>query len=379
MGRTFLIPMILVGFAAGMLFLYSCNGNGSPAHPCIPSGDQQDINAALLQSGDEAVLCSGAVFELTAPVVFTAAGQKVYTEGFPTDDHRAVLRIVSVSNTTAVFMWDRSDVVLSNVIVDGNRPNLGPLEGQALIGAGGISSGQIIRAVKAFDTRSWSTIQIIEGIPSEPCTDALVENNEIGPAGQPDGSWADGISFACSNSVVRNNMIVDATDGAIVIFGAPGSLVENNVIRAQTRTLLGGIHLVGSVYEADFTGTLVQGNIIDAAGAVIRIGVPMGAHTWQCLPDLEETLSGAVVTGNTLQGDFMQYGYAVDGVRDWTVIDNEDLAIHSGTPTIGCGGIVASPPAGFQYRSDRADGIFQEEFTEANLGLALWAIVEPQP
>jgi uncharacterized repeat protein (TIGR02543 family) len=179
---------------------------------CIPSGDQQDINAKLSQTGDVAVLCSGAVFELTAPVVFSADGQQVYTEGCPTVDRRAVLRVASALEPSAVLMRDRSDAVLSNVIVDGNRPNLGPRSGQALIYAGGWASGQVIREVKAFDTRSWSTIQIIQG-GSIPCTGALIENNEIGPAGQPDGSWADGISFGCTNSVVRNNTITDATDG----------------------------------------------------------------------------------------------------------------------------------------------------------------------
>lgn len=37
-----------------------------------------------------------------------------------------------------------------------------------------------------------------------------------------------------------SNTITDATDGAIVIFGAPGTLVKNNTIIADTRVLLGG-------------------------------------------------------------------------------------------------------------------------------------------
>jgi len=67
------------------------------------------------------------------------------------------------------------------------------------------------------------------------------------------------------------------------------------------------------------------------------------------------------------------------------VIESEEAkhtgqqATHSGTPTKDCRDIVASPPAGFQYHSDRADGVFQEEFTEADLDLALWAIEEPRP
>ena len=75
----------------------------------------------------------------------------------------------------------------------------------------------------------------------------------------------------------------------------------------------------------------------------------------------------------------MQYGFAVDGVRDWTVIGNVDLATHSGTPTIACNGQMATPPAGFQFHSARADGVFQPDFTEAVVELALWAIESPQP
>lgn len=354
-----------------------------PASTCIASGDQRDINAHLVRAGDVAVLCPGAVFELTASVVFTADGQQLHTAGFPTDDRRAVLRVVSPSVTTAVRMLDRSDAVLSHVTVDGNRPNLGPLKGDALILAGGSASGQVIREVEVFDTRSWSTIHLFEGGPPR-CSGALVENNQIGPAGQPDGNWADGISLACTNSVVRNNTIVDATDGAIVIFGAPGSLVEGNHIRAESRTLLGGINMVDfHPYEGDYTGTQVRGNVIDAAGAVIRIGLGMGLRVWVCLDQAQDpadpTLFGAVVTGNSLRGENMQYGFIADGVRDWTVTGNIDLAVHSGTPTRGCRGLVASPPAAFLYHTSRATGVFQSEFKEADLELALWAIEEPQP
>ena len=131
--------------------------------------------------------------------------------------------------------------------------------------------------------------------------------------------------------------------------------------------------------NGDYTDTVVTGNVIDAAGAVIRIGLGMGWRVWTCIdPNEDVTLFGATVTGNILQGEHMQYGFAVDGVRDWTVTENLDFATHSGTPTVDCRGIVASPPAGFQIHSDRAAGTFQEEFTEANLDLALWAIEQPR-
>lgn len=53
---------------------------------------------------------------------------------------------------------------------------------------------------------------------------------------------ADGISLACRNSVVSGNTITDATDGGIVIFQAPGSMIKDNTIIADQRQLLGGIN-----------------------------------------------------------------------------------------------------------------------------------------
>jgi hypothetical protein len=197
--------------------------------PCLAGGDQNTINDRLKFSGSEAVLCQGAVFELTDPVIINSARQKIYTKGYPEDDLRAVLRIVSADVTTAILMRDSDDVVVSHIVIDGNRPKLGYKEGEALVYAGGYSKGQVFRAVKITEPRSWSAAHLIE-----PCTEALVEDSEIGPAGMSDYTWADGISLACTNSIIRNNLIVDATDGAIVIFAATGSLIENNIIRAET-------------------------------------------------------------------------------------------------------------------------------------------------
>ena len=352
--------------------------------PCLEAGDQNTINERLRSPDAVAVLCPGAVFELTASVRFTADRQAVYTENLPTDDTRAVLRIVAPNLAAAVIMRDFNGAVLSNVIVDGNRGKLGPMGGDALIYAGGFSFGQVIRGNKIMDTRSWSSLQLIEGgSESQACKNALVENNEIGPAGTSSTmQWADGISFTCTNSTVRNNMITDATDGGIVVFGAPGSVIEGNTVRAMTRTMLGGINMVDNVaYSGKYTGTIVRNNIIDASGAVIRIGLGMGNRVWGCLPadSQEPPLSGATVTGNTLRGDKMQYGFAVDGVTDWTVTGNIDEAKHSGNPSVDCGGRLASPPAGFQYDPARSQGVFQPEFAAGHLDLALWAIVAPRP
>src|SRR6185436_14760515 len=106
---------------------------------------------------------------------------------------------------------------------------------------------------------------------------ATITGNTLGPAGTPDGNWADGISLACGNSLVANNVIQDATDGAIVIFGAPGSTVQNNTIVAVNRQLLGGINLVDyAPVNGNYAGTRVLNNVIRGEGAFIKVGIAMG-------------------------------------------------------------------------------------------------------
>ncbi len=340
---------------------------------CVPSGTQEDINARLRQPGDVALLCAGAVFDLTSPVVFSADGQQIHTEGFPTDDRRARLRLASPLTVMAVYMLNRSNIVLSNVIVDGNQPNLGPAAGRGLIEAGGFGSGEVIRDVKALESRSWTTIQLfnpVEGGISQ-CTNPVVENNEIRSA------FGGGIAVGCAGSLVRNNAIIDIGAVGIMIFGAPGSLVEGNVLRAETRGMFSGINMVD--FGFDYNGTRVHANVIDAAGGTIRLAMGMGHRIWHCVDPndpTDYTFFGATITDNVLRGAHMQYGFAVDGVQDWTVTGNQDFATHSGTPTAICNGLVPSSPAGFQIHRARSQGTFQSEFVDAILEGAVWAINE---
>ncbi|MFQ5596294.1 MAG: hypothetical protein ACE5HA_19295, partial [Anaerolineae bacterium] len=73
-----------------------------PAESCIPSGDHSSIQNALTDVGSMAVLCPNAVFELGDTVYFTADDQQIYTQGLPTDDSRALLRVVGDGVATAV-------------------------------------------------------------------------------------------------------------------------------------------------------------------------------------------------------------------------------------------------------------------------------------
>jgi len=342
---------------------------------CLGSGTEATINAALVGAGAEAVLCPGAVFELHGPVVFRAPDQRLYTRGLPTDGTRAVLRIAHRDLTMAIDGNHQPGLVVENIQVDGDRPHLGFLSGPALLRMGWGGSNQTVQNIVAKNTRSWSTIHFGEGavtgsVPQ--CQGGRIVGNQVGPAGSPDGTWADGISLACGNSLVRNNSVRDATDGAIVVFGAPGSLIEENTIIADTQQLLGGINMVdfGPV-NGNYAGTRVRANVIDARNRFIKVAIGMGPQVWTCTTG---TNVGGSVTNNTLRGLHMGYGYAVAGVRNWTVSGNVDVSRHVGRVGAGCAG-TPSQPAGFQVQSALQSSL-QSGFSPARLTYAL-GVVEP--
>ncbi len=343
-----------------------------PVEPCIPSGDHTDIQSALLGVGDMAVLCPNAVFELAETVFLTADDQEIHTEGLPTDDTRAVLRVAHKDIATAVHADAHSGATLRHVIIDGARPELGAGSG-ALIEWGGAASDQLVEWVRAGEPRGWSILYLGEGHDHR-CTDATARHNELGPGGSSEFGLADGISLACRNSVVEDNLIYDVTDGGIVIFQAPGSLVARNTIRADERIMFYGISMEDyGPFDGDFTGTRVVDNIIDARGALIRRGIAMGPQLG-CIPDDESFLTslGATVTGNMLEGEHMGYGFIIGGVRDWTATGNVDNSTHR-VPAreLSCFDDDVDAPAGFQIKAASAAGTFQPEFQDAVLGFTV--------
>lgn len=103
------------------------------------------------------------------------------------------------------------------------------MPGGGNIEMGGQNSDQVVEYVRSYDPKGWSCLHIHEGALD--CNNVTIQNNDIGPCGSDAfQQWADGISMSCRNSVVRNNMIQGATDGGIVLFGAPGTQVYNNTI-----------------------------------------------------------------------------------------------------------------------------------------------------
>lgn len=336
---------------------------------CISSGAGSAIQSAL-SDGQDAVLCQGAEFDIQQRLNYAEDGQNIYTEGRPTGEDRAVLRIDTSELATVVKETEHSDVTLQSVIVDGARPEFGYADKEALLIFGRSVQGATIEDVRAKNTRSWSTLHLPRW--GSDCRGITVRDNTFGPAGTADGKWADGISLACQDSEVVGNRIVDATDGGIVIFGATGSTVENNTIVAKSRTLLGGINMVdygNDGTHSDYSQTTVVGNTIDADGALIKIALGMGPSVWNWCHRSGDRNRGGTVKENVLEGSEMGYGFVVDGVESWTVTGNVDNSSHVGVPGTGCAGNEMPEPKGFLINRDRSEGTFQEAFQDPGVPL----------
>lgn len=306
------------------------------------------------------------MFQLRDTVSFTEDDQEIHTEGFPIDGSRALLRVDHKDVVTAISAGNKSRVKLRNVIIDGNRPGLGIGEG-GLIEWGGNGSKQLVEQVKAYEPRGWSVLVLGHGDDLR-CDGSIARNNELGPAGRAEYIIADGISLACRNSTVTDNTIIDATDGGIVIFQAPGSLVANNMIVAEERVMFYGISMIDTgPYEGDFSGTRVVGNVIDARGSLIRHGIDMGPYVG-CIPREELTFRsrGAVVSNNVLKGDHMGYGFVISGVENWTVTDNVDMSNREALrdKPDECFGQPVDAPGSFQVNLATSEGTFQDEFED---------------
>ncbi|EIN10985.1 hypothetical protein PUNSTDRAFT_100908 [Punctularia strigosozonata HHB-11173 SS5] len=306
------------------------------------------LNAALSSGGDgyKLSLCPSAQYIITAPIKFASPNQEISTSGYPTGDERATLVVDGAvengsGHTTAVdgTCSTCGGVKLRNIQINGTRLGAPPTNGGANIEFGGDNSGQLIEYVRSYDPRSWSCLHLAEG--TFQCNNATVQHNDIGPCGSDAfQQWADGISVSCRNSYIFNNTLANPTDGGIVLFGAPGTLVENNLIWVENQTLLGGINMVDfDPWSGDYTGTVVRNNTIMGGFAtdtsdedsetkgtndedvIIKIGIAIGPRTWFGNQYGDDQNKNGYVHDNKLSGAF-GYGMAVSSANNFTVQDN---------------------------------------------------------
>lgn len=362
----------------------------APADACIADDDGTLINQSFADggSGTTVTLCPGTVIKLTQTIVFTANGQTLTSDAAD----RATIVLSHPDVDTAITTRGRSDASITNLIVNGNRDGRSDAAGlpsKALIELGAITaddgkvSNILVDNVRAENSRRGALLHVLRYVN---CTNATIQNSEFIDAGydftdhdglkvnapQPNKAWADGIRLDCSNSLVKNNTVVDATDAGIVIFGAPGSVVEGNRIIQRSKTLLGAINLVDNTTNGNYTGVVVKDNVISAEGGLIRSAIGMGNPVWSCGNTTVPKFYGATVTGNRLEGDTMGWGFSAVRVKDWTATGNVDNSTHVGIATVQCDNYF-SLPIGFAFTKDaasdldRVEGTFQPEFQESHI------------
>ena len=359
---------------------------------CIP-GNNPGMIQTELNAGRNAVLCPNTTYNITSPIRFTVNAQQLYTEGLPGGATRAKIKIASSLITNAINGLDKSDIVIRNVIVDGSRLQYGYARpsSEPLIWIGGNAARQKVLATEAFEPRGWTALQVYHGNYSwngsawtGGCSAARIENVFIHDAGDINTGpyWADGISLSCLNSHVVGNIIEDATDGGIVIFGSPGSIVEWNTLRNIDRNGLGGINMVDTTYRrsvvvngvvydvGDFSNTIVRHNTVEAnapgCGSScpinLHIGIAMGPRTWWCSPPNNVVWAyGGKVQNNQITGNAFEHGVLADGVVGWEVTGNTSSAYFFGfSYGSKCGG--SNLANAFVRHPAHALGTFQSNF-----------------
>ena len=336
------------------------------------------INSALSSAGPGGIvyLCRSTTYPIKSAIRFQYENQSLFTETFDTGNtdlsQRAWIDISDPGLTTAVIAHDVPGSWLKWVQVWGSRDRYGVGAGAMLDFGGTVTTSsngrtQEVAGCYLTGTRGWTSLSVSAGTGG--CTNVKIQNNDIGSSGMPDGTWADGISYQCRNGYVTGNYIYDATDGGIVVFGAPGSLIADNTIEAINRELLGGINLVDdgpfrtAAGDGDYRGTRVYHNTIKASGAFIHIAIASGPYVWfprdtATCPEAVVRNDGALIDYNTITGQFMGFGFAVDGVRNWTITNNTATSSHVyfELPQF-CSGPV-SIPRRYQKYSARSSGTF---------------------
>ncbi|KIJ13273.1 hypothetical protein PAXINDRAFT_170553 [Paxillus involutus ATCC 200175] len=364
------------------------------------------LNTLLNSSGPGYVLnlCPGEQYIITAPILFAASDQEISTVGYPTGADRATLVVDGpvangTGHTTAVdgSCANCNGVRLRNVQINGTRLGAPPTNGGANIEMGGSTSNQLIEYVHSFDPRGWSCLHVAEG--NLTCTNATVQNNDIGPAGSDAfQQWADGISVACQNSLIRNNMIYNPTDGGIVLFGSPGTRVENNTIWVDIHTLLGGINMVDvTPFGGNYDGVVVTNNTIAGGFAsqpaegsetdgtnnndvIIKVGIAIGPRTWFGNEYLNNVSTGGTVQNNQFTGAF-SYGMGMSSATNFTVENNVLIGntsfIGARGPNCTANDPTPAPAAFVIDLSNVQQSTTQFDFTSVSDGDSLICVLSP--
>ncbi len=323
---------------------------------------------AVLDGGNDLLLVKNKIYNTSHSVNFRAAYQRIKTmDALFISDYAIVRQQIDQGDYDSVIIGNGHDYIhLENVTIDGNKYKLGQ-KGKVHSQAQGAMvficdcEGAWIRRCMFYNARTWSTCHLVEsggshshiaehnyvlGAGDDPrgCG-RYVDENGHGTAGEISIGWSDGFSISAANVTARYNFIMDCTDVGLVLFGAPGSHVHDNLILNYSKDNHGGINMVddtevryigtdstfGEEYKCyDYRGDIIENNRIVASGCRIQIGIPVGKRTWKPTVPAVFDMDGGVIRNNLLEGDAFGYGYLLEHVKNVNFYGNKSIATHSG-------------------------------------------------
>ncbi|CAE7199121.1 unnamed protein product [Rhizoctonia solani] len=300
--------------------------------------------------------------------------QELATEGYPTaEQDMAWLEAIEECHGHLIHAFGKSGTRIRNILLEGNRERFGhDPDGKCMIILGDVNTcNQVVDRCIIRNPRHWSCLQAFEG-----SSNIRITNNFIGPAGYGadvvDGKWADGISFSARDGLVAGNQILDATDGAIVVFGAPGSLITSNTVINRHRLCLGGLNMVDyNPYKGNYKFTRVINNTVRTEGAYIKVGVGMGPSILG-KANADSIEEGGIVMRNLIESrdvghgkGGLGYGYAIGSdIANWTCVENVSApgVEYFGDISASLPELIASPTAFVRDGPAEDRGHLQPEF-----------------
>ena len=321
---------------------------------------------SVLDGGNDLLLAKNKIYNTSHTLKYMASYQGIKTmDALFISDYAIIREQIDQGDYDSLISGNGQDYIhLENVTVDGNKYKLDQKGKEANVAQGAMviisdSEGVWLRRCVLYNARTWSTCQLSEAGHSH-----IVEHNYVLGAGDdPRGcgryvdskgngraseisiGWSDGFSIGAANVTARYNFVMDCTDVGIVLFGAPGSHVHNNLILNYSRDNHGGINMVdgiekwligtdstfGQEYACyDYRGNIIEDNRIVASGCRIQIGMPFGNRIWKRTKPVVFDMKGGVIRNNLMEGDSLGYGYILDYVKNVDFYGNKSIATHSG-------------------------------------------------
>jgi Right handed beta helix region len=323
---------------------------------CLPTGTGADLQAAI-DARKTVLLCQRADIVLSERLVLRQ-GLTLMTAGKPTDPTlMATIRLgPDFPIASGAVRGSGSDIHVQAVRFDGNRRLLGPNDSQALVEIGP-GDGYVIEGCAFTDAPGWTHLHLIE-----PCDKARVADNLVQSAARlhdNSGHFSDGLSIACSHSVIEGNHINDVSANGIVYFGGADTIIRDNVITLTSTSAFSGIN-VGDAIVADNTGVVVERNHVTAVSPrYFNTGLAAGLHV------LGKTVNVSQVTvrDNVFTG-MARWGLAVDGCLGCTIANNDVSGWHPLPGLPNC-----PKPAAYDaaFTVGHATGVLQPGFLDGKL------------